>query len=331
MVSNWLRIKAFLCTWCAVFLWGWCLVLFSCSAEHSSVSKRHALFSVGTDTIKTFSTDRVVLSTLENKTYNRIVLLATPFYNYFQALNAETNVVGVLNHDRLTHVGSHVQSVGQGDQIDLERIMALDPDLIICNSYQLDQVKSFDQVKLVCDEYLESDPLRRLDFLSLIAPLVGANEKAENVINDKLKCFKTYKVNAEKMVLKLDNFGSGWYEPGCDTYVSNVIRFAGAKPVCVNGSEKSEKISDEQAILALGSQNFLLFMDWGLSKEGYQKRMAHILTLDNYPARMIYCNTTQSDYFQQSVLNSHLIINDLHEVLFNGAKGRFFEIVSLEE
>jgi len=59
--------------------------------------------------------------------------------------------------------------------------------------------------------------------------------------------------------------------------------------------------------------------------------MAHILTLDNYPARMIYCNTTQSDYFQQSVLNSHLIINDLHEVLFNGAKGRFFEIVSLEE
>ena len=30
-------------------------------------------------------------------------------------------------------------------------------------------------------------------------------------------------------------------------------------------------------------------------------------------------------------INSHLIINDLHEVLFNGAKGRFFEIVSLEE
>lgn len=59
--------------------------------------------------------------------------------------------------------------------------------------------------------------------------------------------------------------------------------------------------------------------------------MKHLLELNNHPKKILYCNTTQTEYFEESVLNSHLIINDLNAVLKTGVKGRFFEIKTLEK
>ena len=62
-----------------------------------------------------------------------------------------------------------------------------------------------------------------------------------------------------------------------------------------------------------------------------EDRLKNILELDNHPSQLLYCNTTKSDYFQESVLNSHEIINDLHQVLKTGKKGAFFELISIEK
>ena len=53
--------------------------------------------------------------------------------------------------------------------------------------------------------------------------------------------------------------------------------------------------------------------------------------LDNYPKKIVYCNTTQTDYYKESALNSHLIIDDLNAVLKTEKKGRFFEIKTFEK
>ena len=307
------------------------LINLSCGEEVANLEDiPEQLFEVGTETISTRTKSGRIISEIEKKEYKRIVILATPFYTYFKALNVENNVVGIFNRERVKKVSKRIKSVGEGAYLDLEKIIQLNPDLIICNSYQLENLKSLTVPILACDEYLEAHPKGRLKFLMMIAAITKSAQEAENILKDRSSKYQNHE-SLNTSILKLDNFGEAWYQPGCDTYISKVIRMAGANPVCIQKSEKSEKIAHETAILKLSENNIFLFMDWGKKKRGWKKRMKHLLELNNHPKKILYCNTTQTEYFEESVLNSHLIINDLNAVLKTGVKGRFFEIKTLEK
>lgn len=307
------------------------LINLSCGEEVANLEDiPEQLFEVGTETISTHTKSGRIISEIEKKEYKRIVILATPFYTYFKALNVENNVVGIFNRERVKKVSKRIKSVGEGAHLDLEKIIQLNPDLIICNSYQLENLKSLTVPILACDEYLEAHPKGRLKFLMMIAAITKSTQEAENILKDRSSKYQNHE-SLNTSILKLDNFGKAWYQPGCDTYISKVIRMAGANPVCIQKSEKSEKIAHETAIFKLSENNIFLFMDWGKKKRGWKKRMKHLLELNNHPKKILYCNTTQTEYFEESVLNSHLIINDLNTVLKTGVKGRFFEIKTLEK
>lgn len=311
------------------------ILLFSSCEDLDNKNKSNANandgYSVNPNSIVTYSQTGDIQTTIKNIEYKRVIILATPYYNLFDAINAENNVVGLMNLSRVNNVAKHIQSVGEGAELDLEKILSLRPDLIICNTHQLDQVKSLNTPKLAYDLYLESLPSKRTKFLIMIGSVVNKVELATSTFLEIQNEFVYPKDPLGKTVLKLNNYGSGWFQPGCETYISNLIKAAGANPFCIEGSSKSEKVSNESAILSLSKNEILLFMDWGESKEGMEDRLKNILELDNHPSQLLYCNTTKSDYFQESVLNSYEIINDLHQVLKTGKKGAFFELISIEK
>ncbi len=307
------------------------LLLISCSTPKTNEAENKVDFSISSDQIKTYSADLNELSVIKNKHYQRIVLLANPFYIYFEALKSESKIVGVFNLSRMKSAAKHVVSVGEGANFDLEKIIGLNPDLIICNSYQLDQIKSVKTEKLVYDEYLVSDPIKRVELLNLIDPLVGGAIAADDLIRDKkILIYKEFEDLGIK-VLKLDNFGGNWFKPGCGTYIHKIFELSGAELVCTDGSDKSEKVSNEEAIIMLSKSDILLFMDWAKSKEGLGERLSKIIELENHPSKVLYCNTAKTNYFQESILNSGEIIADLHQVLKTSTPGKFFEIINLEE
>lgn len=323
-MANWIyyRIYGFVIT----------LLLFTTSCKEKSASyfsSGEKLFAVSSQSISTFNKSGVQLSEIKKMEYKRIILLANPFFVYFKALNTEYSVVGMFNKSRVANVPKHINTVGEGAQIDLERIIRLDPDLIICNSYQLEELQSLKVPKLACDEYLEANPIGRLELIEMIAQLTNSHLKAAEVIEKRSALYQKHE-SLNTSILKLDNFGNGWYQPGCETYISKVIEMAGAQPLCVEKSEKSEKIAHETALYELSKNNYFLFMDWGRRKRGWKKRFNNSLKLDSNPKKIIYCNTAQTNYFEESALNSHLLINDLNTVLKTQKKGRFFEIRKLE-
>lgn len=307
------------------------LVNLSCGGETSNSKViTNQLFSIAKETISTHSTNGRVVSEIDKKEYKRVVLLATPFYTYFEALNVENNIVGLFNKERVKKVPKSIKSVGEGAYLNLEKIIQLQPDLIICNSYQLEELKSITVPILVCDEYLEAQPKGRLKFLTMISAITNTHQKAKKMIEDISLKYHNHKT-LNTTILKLDNFGDGWYQPGCNTYISKVIRMAGATPICIDESNTSEKIAYESAVFKLSQNHIFLFMDWDKKKRGWKKRIKHILELDNYPKKIVYCNTTQTNYYKESALNSHLIIDDLNSVLKTEKKGRFFEIKTFEK
>ena len=144
-------------------------------------------------------------------------MLANPFFVYFKALDAQFNVVGMFNKSRVANVPKHINTVGEGAKFDLERIIRLDPDLIICNSYQLEELQSLKVPKLACDEYLEANPIGRLELTEMIAQLTNSHLKAAEVIEKRSALYQKHE-SLNTSILKLDNFGNGWYQPGCETY-----------------------------------------------------------------------------------------------------------------
>ena len=323
-MARWIKYRFFVV---GMFLF---LITTSCKEKSiSSLSYGEKLFAVSSESISTFNKSGVQLSKIEKKEYKRIILLANPFFVYFKALDAQFNVVGMFNKSRVANVPKHINTVGEGAKFDLERIIRLDPDLIICNSYQLEELQSLKVPKLACDEYLEANPIGRLELTEMIAQLTKSHLKAAEVIAKRSAQYKKHE-NLNISILKLDNFGNGWYQPGCETYISKVVEMAGAQLLCIEKSEKSEKIAHETALYELSKKNYFLFMDWGKRKRGWKKRFKNSLKLTSNPEKIVYCNTAQTNYFEESALNSHLLINDLNAVLKTEKKGRFFEIKTLE-
>lgn len=288
------------------------------------------LFSLNDSLIQTYDLSGGIVSSIPNKEYNRIAILNAPFYAYFRWI-ANKKVVGVFNKSRFGQPYGNFESLGEGSEIDLEKLIAVQPDLIICNSYQLDVIKSLDIPKLVIDEYLENGIQRRRSFYQIVGAVSNKLTEAKEVANNPRTLINEFP-SLNKTVLKLDNFGGEWFKPGEYTYIAKIVRYAGGELMTVEGKSESVKISQENAIVDLAKADYLLFMDWELSKEGLMDRLSPILSLKNHPKKLIYCNTSQSNYFFHSLVNSGLIINDLNSILSEEkVKGGIFELIQLEE
>lgn len=305
--------------------------LVSCIDKRTDKASQYSsLFKVSDDVIQTYSVEGNELSVIERKEYKRVIVLATPLSIFFTLLQGENNVVGILNKSRVSSGMKRIESVGEEGKIDIEKIISLQPDLIICNTYQGEEIKGVKVKKLLVDEYLEVSPKKRITFSYMIGSLIGKESEGRTLaIKAALSKYKYKKLGVS--VCKIDNFGGTWFEPGCDAYISRLILGAGADFKCVENSEKSEKISDEKVTVELANSDYLLFLDWAKGKKGYKDRLNFVWEFNNYPKKIIYCNTLKSKYFEQSMVGSSDLISDLHNVIQFNRKGKFFEILEFEE
>jgi ABC-type Fe3+-hydroxamate transport system substrate-binding protein len=288
------------------------------------------LFSVSSDFVYTYSLDGRQLSAVKKKEYKRIIVLASPLSIFFTTLKEERNVVGVLNKSRVYSGMKNSESVGENGKIDVEKIISLQPDLIICNTYQAEEIAGVKVNKVLIDEYLELSPRKRKTFSYLIGSLLGKEEEGRTFAMHTVSEKYAYK-KLGLSVCKLDNFGGTWFEPGCNTYISQLLIGAGADFRCIKDSEKSEKVSGEKVTVELGKSDYLLFLDWAKEKKGFRDRLSLLLKFRDHPKEIIYCNTSESAYFEKSLVASVDLMSDLNTVLQTKRKGKFFEILDLEK
>lgn len=308
------------------------LFLVSCldKKEAFNTAQYSDLFSIKDNFVQTYSSDGRQLSSVDKKEYERIVVLASPLSVFFTVLKGGRNVVGILNKSRVQSGMKNSESVGENGKIDVEKIISLQPDLIICNTYQAKEIVGVKVKKVLIDEYLEVSPKKRNTFSYLIGSLIGKEAEGKTYASSTVSKKYHYK-SLGVSVCKLDNFGGTWFEPGCNTYISQLLIGAGANFKCIKGSKKSEKVSGEKVTLELAKSDYLLFLDWAKEKKGFRDRLSLILKFRTYPKNIIYCNTTESAYFEKSLVASADLIFDLHTVLQTKRKGTFFEILELEE
>lgn len=309
-----------------------CLVFTACedkSAERSSAVYSD-LFSFSPDEILTYTASGEIQSKISNLTdYNRVILLSSPFYGFAELLNSSDKIVGVANLERLKDVSKNIKNVAFNDELDLELILSLNPDLIIGNSHQINQLSAYNLKTISIDDFNEPSPLKKLSFVLLFGEIFNQSAKALSYFTNASQKIKQMEAQPHK-VGQVNNFSGSWFIPGCQTFTSQIISIAGFQSVCEEESRKSELITAESAIVRIEEIDYLLFFDWNKDTTRIKERLSTQLKIKD-PLSIIYCNTTATDYFTLSLLRPDSIIQDLGAVLKKQKENSLFQLIEIEK
>lgn len=296
------------------------------------------LFSISTPknefSISTFDEQGEEISKVEGVTangFNNVVLLNTTYWSYCKGIDARDKVVGIVDKDRIMKEDSShlmkVKSVGKGGVLDLEQILFLKPDLIICNSFQKNELKGIKNCPvLVVNEFWENDPLGKLEWIKVFGVLTGKYEEAEKYF-DKVSNQYTSLLNSfkkgnpseltvkSKSVLSLNKFGSNYFVPGCNALINKLILDAQGSAICLSDKAKSEEISFEQVVGMCGKAKFVFFQDWSAKDRSKEEVLVELGINKVYSGQVIYCNTQSTHYFEKSILEPDVVLREFSELL----------------
>lgn len=309
-----------------------CVLLLTGCIDSSLKQKEVVDFSVEGDVFTTLSESGTVLSSVKLETPpERVVVLSTPHLSFIKLLSVTNELVGVLEKERLDSSYHEITNVGTATQINLEKIIALNPDLILCNSGQLAELKRLKNSVpiLVVDDYLAKTPLQKTKWILFFGEIFRKQTQAQSYYSNQEKTYETFDTQPIE-IIQLNNFSGKYYLPGCESYIANLVRDAGGKFLCKSEKSSSDVLSEEEAILYMNKSDRLLFFDWASDTTGLQGRLSEVKGLANAKKlQVIYCNTHQSGFFEKSITNPSKVVGDLNALIKGETETQFFKLIKI--
>jgi iron complex transport system substrate-binding protein len=183
-----------------------------------------------------------------NTPVKRVIILSVTFGALMRPLGVIDSVVGsgtlenelYIDEMKQGYASGRITYVGGGGMgaPDFEAITALKPYVVFCSTGYPDAVKYYEQLKelgitvVVCNDFLETDPLARLEWMKFIAAFYDKQQEAEtyfNSIEKKIDDIKTQVMLSSRFasVLWASIFMGNCYVSGGESYVAKMVEMAG--------------------------------------------------------------------------------------------------------
>lgn len=237
-------------------------------------------------------------------------------------------------HERLR--GNEVYDIGHESYPDYERIVALQPDLLVTYTVSGSQPQSVSKLRslgikvLVLHDHLESHPLARAEYMRLFGALTGRLHIADTVFSGIEKRYLSLCQKADCQPLKaLLNipYGGVWYIPGEENYLSRLIRDAGGMVLgALPGTSRSQVMTIEDAYEL--SMKADIWLNPGNCRTIEELAAFHQLFPcfgPLYEDKPIYNNTLRTnpeggnDFYESGAMRPDLVLADLIEI-FNACR-----------
>ena len=197
-----------------------------------------------------------------NQPYERIVCTSATHMGFISELGMMDKVVGVCRPERVYNLREEdrerITDIGDDMQPSMEKILLLNPDLVILYTYaQGDpipaQVEALGIPILYCNEWTETTPLARAEWIRVFGAVFGCSTKADSIYASVRDAYEQLKVDSLKFKGKSLMSGMSWrgtwYVPAGGTFMGNLFRDAGAQYKYEgNPSTSSIPLTMEQAI-----------------------------------------------------------------------------------
>ena len=170
-----------------------------------------------------------------NEEPEKIVSMGPNMTEILYAIGAGDKLVGRTDYCDYPAAVSEVESVGSISNADIEKILSLEPDLVLASThFSDDAVKQLDDAGVpVLYLYDEGDMEGVYDMISLVGEAVNCEEAAEKTV-DEMQIKMDYvsdrlaNVNENPTVYYVVGYGEyGDYTAGGDTFVNGILTAAG--------------------------------------------------------------------------------------------------------
>ena len=321
------------------------LVCVACQpATNTSTGKNTAGFNIeiqnDSTTITIYSPwqkGEVMQQLLFSQPYERIVCTSATHLGFISELGMTDKVVGVCRPERVYNLSEEdrerITDIGDDMQPSMEQILLLNPDLVILYTYaQGDpipaQVEALGIPILYCNEWTETTPLARAEWIRVFGAVFGCQTKADSVFAsvkdayDEARRREGDEAKGESVMSGMSWRGT-WYVPAGGTFMGNLFRDAGAQYKYEdNPSTTSIPLTIEHAL-----QDFATADIWVGCEANTLQELAAIdskhtwfkayQTGQVYNFRRRLLPSGANDFWESGTVHPERILSDLKKVLYS--------------
>ena len=318
------------------------LVCVACQpATNTSTGENTAGFNIeiqnDTSTITIYSPwqkGKVMQQLAFNQAYERIVCTSATHMGFISELGMMDKVVGVCRPERVYNLSEEererITDIGDDMQPSMEQILLLNPDLVILYTYaQGDpipaQVEALGIPILYCNEWTETTPLARAEWIRLFGAIFGCLNHADSIYTSVRDAYAQLKVDSLKFkgksIMSGMSWRGTWYVPTGGTFMGHLFHDAGAQYKYEdNPSTSSLPLTMEQALQDFAQADVWVGCEANCLKELEAIDKKHtwfnaFQTGQVYNFRRRALPGGANDFWESATVHPELVLQDLQKVL----------------
>ena len=230
-------------------------------------------------------------------------------------------------------VGNKCIDFSQNMKLDVEKVIAAKPDLLLLSAYEGSDVEKFKKMGIPiveCTDFLETSPLARAEWMRFFGRLWGVGEKADSLFASVEKNYKNLCDDSDntKTVFFDLIYGNIWYQPSPLSTIGQLVFDAGGSiPFEINQVGGSLSLSVEQVLLQAKDADFWLIRansNQQLSLESLAKMNPAYSQFKAFKKGNVFvCYTDKTNYFEDSPFRPDWLLEDFRAIISpSTAKGR---------
>ena len=270
----------------------------------------------------------------EGEGIERVVCTSATHIGFISELGMKDKVVGVSRPDRIYNLTDEerqrIVDIGDDFQPNMEALLLCKPDLIVISSYMEgdalpQQIQAFGIPVIYCNEWTETTPLARAEWIRVFGAMLGCLAKADSVYASVKDAYAQLKVDSlklkDKSIMSGMSWRGTWYVPAGGTFMGQLFKDAGAAyRYADNPSTASIPLNLEQVIQEFADTDVWVGAD--------VRSLAELKTMDEkhtwfkaYQTGQVYhylkrtLPSGANDFWESGVVHPERILHDLQKVL----------------
>ncbi len=262
------------------------------------------------------------------------------------AIDEMEHIAGVTNPDiiyndtvRQLYAQGAITDIGDALSINTEVVMSLHPDVLILNligsnDTQASHLKNAGVTLLYNNEWKESTPLARAEWIKLFGVLCCKSAKSDSLFSAIEQHYNSLRDRARHTNAPHPNIVSGgdfrgtWYVPSAKTYMGYMFADAGANYYFANDSTtESIPLTMEKALMCFSDADIWV----GAPANSYEELLAQdskygmMKAVKNKKVYNFYARSRQggaNDFWESGVVRPDLLLQDLLIMLYGDSIGQ---------
>lgn len=189
-------------------------------------------------------------------------------------------------------------------------------------------------------DYMEVHPLGRVEWIKFYSRLFDKRELGDSLFNSTCKRYNYLKelvLSAKKTenptVMSEKIYGSQWYTPGGNSYISKMYKDAGGDYIFAADSSSGSIAMSIESLIEHGMNTDVWFIKYNLAEDltykELEKEFPLCVNFKSFKNRRIYgCNTGKIPYFAETPMYPQHLLEDFvmifHPQLLSDGKLRYF-------